>query len=291
MQFAKSSLLGLAAVFAFALPARTAAAPTLDFAFTNFTLPFVTVVVASGVSQAGVIVGSYEDFNGVYHGFVLKGVNVTTIDAPKAQYSFCEKISPNGLAIVGYYTTTRNFAGVGFLLKNKKFTDILGPKGAVAAIPVGVNDAGEIVGSYIDSSFHQHGFTLKNGKYTSLNVPGAVITGATGINNDGTIVLYWQNSRNVVQSSLYNGSTYKSINVPGATDSKAEDINTNGDVIYTWTDSTGGYHGALRQEGKYYKFDDAQGHGSENTFAYGLNNNRQIVGFELSPNSAYLAIY
>jgi uncharacterized membrane protein len=59
----------------------------------------------------------------------------------------------------------------------------------------GINAAGDIVGSYIDGVKHQHGFVRKNGRYASLDVPGAfgdvsgtLPTAANDINPAGDIV-------------------------------------------------------------------------------------------------------
>ena len=59
----------------------------------------------------------------------------------------------------------------------------------------GINPAGEIVGTYMDGAKRQHGFLLKNGQYTSLDVPGSFAgvsgtlpTVANGINSAGDIV-------------------------------------------------------------------------------------------------------
>lgn len=131
------------------------------------------------------------------------------------------------------------------------------------------------MGVFVDAKSLSHGFALKSGKYTTLNVPKAVITEAAGINNQGTIVLYWENSNHAFESSLYNGSTYTTIDVPGATNTQAWDIDNNGDVVYQWSDAKG-THGALRQQGKYYKFDDPHGVGA--TYGFGINDHSQIVG-------------
>src|SRR5262245_2109304 len=47
----------------------------------------------------------------------------------------------------------------------------------------GINDSGQIVGSY-----GGHGFLLDQGSYTTIDVPGAQATFATGINDSGQIV-------------------------------------------------------------------------------------------------------
>jgi hypothetical protein len=51
-----------------------------------------------------------------------------------------------------------------------------------------INPQGDIAGSYIDSSGNTHGFVLSKGKFTTIDVPGAVLTEASGINPRGDIV-------------------------------------------------------------------------------------------------------
>jgi len=97
---------------------------------------------------------------------------VTTVNNPKGLATICQGISPNGGTVVGYYVNSmgKNF---GFLLKGKPFTDVLGLEGATTSIADGVNDSDEIVDVYKDANFKTHGFSLKGGKYTKLDVPGS----------------------------------------------------------------------------------------------------------------------
>ena len=62
-------------------------------------------------------------------------------------------------------------------------------------LAIGIGPRGEIVGIYGDASFNEHGFLLKNGTFTTIDVPGALVgvsgtlqTEANGINGDGDIV-------------------------------------------------------------------------------------------------------
>ena len=55
----------------------------------------------------------------------------------------------------------------------------------------GINDAGQIVGFYEDSSLKLHGFLYSNGTYTTLDDPSASANGSTkafGINATGQMV-------------------------------------------------------------------------------------------------------
>lgn len=53
---------------------------------------------------------------------------------------------------------------------------------------IGINASREVVGSYNDSANRVHGFLLSRGRFTSIDVPGAVITSANGIGPSGDIV-------------------------------------------------------------------------------------------------------
>src|SRR5262249_22268165 len=49
----------------------------------------------------------------------------------------------------------------------------------------GINDAGQIVGSFTDGD---HGFLKDAATFTTIDAPGAILTGALGINDAGQIV-------------------------------------------------------------------------------------------------------
>ncbi len=55
-------------------------------------------------------------------------------------------------------------------------------------IAQGVNAAGDIVGVYRDANNNQHGFLLRHGQFTGIDVPDAVSTNARGIGLSGEIV-------------------------------------------------------------------------------------------------------
>jgi probable HAF family extracellular repeat protein len=60
---------------------------------------------------------------------------------------------------------------------------------AVDTKPLGINDSGQIVGQYRDSSGGVQSFLFSNGTFTPINDPSATDTTlANGINNSGQIV-------------------------------------------------------------------------------------------------------
>src|SRR6516164_8796225 len=82
---------------------------------------------------------------------------------------------------------------------------------------LGINNAGQIVGSFIDGT-GQHGFLLSGDVYTTLDDPfGAEGTVATSINNAGQIVGYYIDSTGEQHGFLYSSGTYTTIDDPSAT--------------------------------------------------------------------------
>src|SRR5512144_524620 len=70
------------------------------------------------------------------------------------------------------------------------FTAIVYP-GANVTYANAINDAGDIVGQYMDSANLAHGFLLSGGKFTAIDFPGARQTWALGINSRGDISGYY----------------------------------------------------------------------------------------------------
>src|SRR5436189_37274 len=103
---------------------------------------------ASGINNAGQIVGIYSAGNGT-HGFLLSGGTYTTIDDPLATNgNGAQAINDRG-QIVGSYTNATGSHG--FLLSGGVYTTLDDPvTGARNTRAFGVNNAGQIVGSYQD---------------------------------------------------------------------------------------------------------------------------------------------
>ena len=65
----------------------------------------------------------------------------------------------------------------------------------------GINDAGQVVGSYVTgdlatSDWMLHGFLYSNGVYSTLDYPGAISTGIAGINNLGEMIGSYSTGQN-----------------------------------------------------------------------------------------------
>lgn len=71
--------------------------------------------------------------------------------------------------------------------QEREYTTIA-PPGSRSSTAFGINARGDVVGTYIDQNFKQHGFLLRKGLFTVIDFPGAQGTIAHGINPSGEIV-------------------------------------------------------------------------------------------------------
>lgn len=280
-----------------AVGATAANALQVTFHFTSVSVPGAVQTYPSGINNAGVVVGTYQDSANATHGFILQGQKVMTLDVPNGTNTSVGHVNRTSstVEVVGSY---KNSAGryLGFLYKNGRYVDIPGPKGCTSSSAQGINSYGMVVGSYTDSSNVTHGYLLTNRGYTALNVSMAQIVVATGINDQGQIVLWAVNGLfGTGTSYLYDIKTkqYTTIDVPEASQgSYAQDIDNAGDVTYQWVDSSSVSHGALLHAGNYYTFDYPN---SVWDYGSGINDHNVIVGsYETvsnGPFSGFEAIY
>jgi len=137
-------------------------------------------------------------------------------------------------------------AGVPCVAAAQSFTSIDGP-GASETRAHGINDQGEIVGSY-STGGQSHGYlrTL-DGTFYTLDYPGAIETRAQGVNAPGDVVGEYADSSSVRHGFLRqksNGS-FTTIDVPGADLTAAFNINSEGDVAGVYL-IAGVSHGFVR---------------------------------------------
>ncbi|MGD0214675.1 MAG: hypothetical protein ABSB87_15725 [Terriglobales bacterium] len=142
-------------------------------------------------------------------------------------------------------------------------------------IALGVNDSGQIVGTYYTSENVFYGYELSDGKFTTLSVPGGAGTLALGINNSGEVVGYWGTSGGPTEGFMLIGGTYTSFNYPGASATLPISVNNEGEIVGNYTDTSGVTHGFSLSGGTYTSFDVP---GSVGTYAEGINDAGNIVG-------------
>ena len=108
----------------------------------------------------------------------------------------------------------------------------------------GINERGEIVGFYVDTTTGiEHGYLLTKGKATLIDFPGAVATTPEDINNRGQVVGFY-NKDNVVHGFIWQKGKFTSVDIPGAVATFVAGINSAGDIVGEYDDATTG-HGYL----------------------------------------------
>lgn len=117
------------------------------------------------------------------------------------------------------------------------FTPIKLPQGISADVE-GINDSGQIVGSFLDGVHPSQGFLFDSGIFTIINVPGSGTTQISAINNSGQMVGTFGTN-----GFLYRSGQFLTLNVPGAFVTTPMDINNSGTVVGTYLASDGaGYY-------------------------------------------------
>lgn len=137
----------------------------------------------SGINNNGQVVGDFSNFANQYFLFIYSNGSFTTIPAPgPSGIGFSNALNDADQIVGG-----PDIQGRSFEYTDGLFATITFP-GAARTTATGINDSGEIVGSFIDSQGAAHGFVDINGVFTVLDFPGAVDTQLTGVNNLGEIV-------------------------------------------------------------------------------------------------------
>src|SRR5262249_7263193 len=128
----------LIAILTSASPSARAAK---TYQITPILPPGAISALATGVNNAGQVVGDYNDANGVGHGFLKSGDTYSTIDSPGAINTQANGINNVG-QVVGIYTDA-NFVGHGFVKTGNTYKSFDIP-GAVFTFPSKINNAGQV---------------------------------------------------------------------------------------------------------------------------------------------------
>jgi probable HAF family extracellular repeat protein len=167
-----------------------------DRQYTFLDFPGATLTAATGINDAGQVVGDYRDSSGKLHGFYWDDGRFLTFDVPFPEATATAPTGINNVGqIVGFYfdnDVTEAFLNGhahGFLYDHGFFTSVDFPD-ATATLPVDSNDRGQIMGIYTDNDMVAHSFLRENSRFTAINVPfpDVILTDVSGINNRGQLV-------------------------------------------------------------------------------------------------------
>ncbi|HZQ70871.1 MAG TPA: hypothetical protein VFA68_20255 [Terriglobales bacterium] len=201
--------------------------------FTFFDYPGGRSTVATGINDSGLIVGYAGSLS--VRGFTYDGVTFFPIQRSGDSATFAIGINNTGTICGGTGTigTTR-----GFELLGGHFKRISPPPGNfVYVYATGINNFGELVG-WDETG----GFALINGKYVSLNFPGADLTEALAVNDSGVIIGWYGKGGSIFGFAFANGR-YTSFAYPGAKGTLPRGINNSGQIVGEYTSDFQTYYG------------------------------------------------
>jgi probable HAF family extracellular repeat protein len=208
----------------------------------------------------------------------LSLVVTVTAAAQTPNYTFTpiDVGQPFGINNLGQIVGITGTGNHGFLLETDGSLTTFDVPGALSTIAYSVNNAGQIVGGFQDSTgaqgFHAHGFLYSGGSFTTIDVPGATsgTTVAGGI-NDANQIVGWYYDGTGAHGFLYSGGSFTTVDVPGASGTYAFGINDGGQIV----GGTGSHGFLLNTDGSFIQIDVPGGFG---TTAHGINTIGQIVG-------------
>ena len=168
-----------------------------DGKFTQIDYPGASGTWARGIDNAGDIVGSHFNGVGIEHGFILKDGIFHNIHVPSSSCEHVGMAQDNGRAVAGSFCNASDGMLYGFVrTRQGEFQTINFPgQGLICTGARWINERGDVVGPYSKvknpdecGSANTHGYLMRDGKFVTIDPPGAVSTQPDAINDDGQIV-------------------------------------------------------------------------------------------------------
>jgi hypothetical protein len=258
-------------IFALAV-ASLVAAPGVSrggttYSYMTLDVPGATSTQAFGIS-GDVVVGSYEDSQGVTHGFSETGGAYTTLDVPGATSTTANGV--DGGTVVGTYTGLYQgvFGYYGFTESGGNYVTLSDPLGT-DTYAEGI-DGGNVVGIYENGGYY--GYIENNGIYTTLNDPsGNGITEPHGISGNTVVgVLAGPNFQGFSET----GGVYTALDDVADGSSEVYAAGIDGSTVVGFYNADAADHGFVETDGIYTALEVP---GAINTSPYGISGNT-IVG-------------
>ncbi len=245
----KNKLVYTLAVLTLPLAATIAPAASIEvlqtfdyFGIGNSTLP-------QKISDFGVIVGTVYQGNGDVGGFFYKPRIQRFSDRPFTAPNDTGNLTQgrgvnNNRFACGEYLNTSDGHYHGYLLEHPVYITF-DVSGAVDTIPLGINNAGNFVGTAIFGDGTQLAFMDLGGIVTTFQVPGATATFAYQLNKGSQIIGYYSDPNGIAHGYTrdHRGSLVFPIDAPGSTGTMLFGNNDSNWGVGRYTDASGATHG------------------------------------------------
>jgi Cadherin-like domain/RTX calcium-binding nonapeptide repeat (4 copies) len=247
------------------------------FAFTTIDVTGATATSISGINASGQIIGNvilggqaiFSAAAGVVTIINVRndafGPAITGINARGEVVGFSQIISPAGVLVSQGFS---EIPGVGTI------PVIIDVPNATSTQIFGVNDAGEIVGTYRVGRL-AHGFADIDGVFTTIDPAGSTSSTGVGISDSGEIVgNYTTLGSTSSHGFAYVNGTFTTIDPAGSVSTSIKGITNSGEIFGDYN-AGGKNHGFVDINGTITTIDVA---GSTGTSVIAVNNNGEIVG-------------
>jgi probable HAF family extracellular repeat protein len=175
---------------------------SVNFPTTDNASPPVNQLL--GVNNSGIAVGFYTNGGGSNRGYEydIRTHQFTRVLVPGAPPgvrgpSLTAAAINNDGDVAGFYNKTASQVDAFLKLRSGRFITLAFP-GASMTQAFGVNDSGEVVGSYTTGSGNSavtHGFVWRGGTFATVDIPGASSTTINGINDENDLVGFYTDAK------------------------------------------------------------------------------------------------
>ena len=159
--------------------------------FTDIRIAGATLTNAIGINDTGAVVGTYIDSSGIQHGFLLVGSTLTRLDPPGVT-SLATAWGINNAGVITVYgaNSSGNYLSFTTADRGTTYTPFHTPgEGSIGTAIHEINNNGDIVATYFDSSSNRHGVLFHAGQYYSFDDPNGVgSTRGVGLNDNLVMV-------------------------------------------------------------------------------------------------------
>lgn len=238
------------------------------------------VFLPQSINKFGTIVGFVDQNNGISVGFTrFSNGAVSIFKAPNSLDTLIRHRNDQGINTGTFNLPGNTASNRGFVKTNSGFQTIKFP-GASQTFVGGSNNFGTIVGDYIGSDGHFHGFKLKSGKFTTIHPNGAVDTFVNGVNDSGVIVGNFTTGGVDNHGFVDRNGAISTLSFPGEVGFGGTTLNgiSNTGVIvgFVWTGPD--THQAILHNSGGFKFIPVPVSSGANSDATGISNSNVIVG-------------